>query len=97
MPVEPDSVTIEREDARALAQALSTLPAQERTALLMAAQGASGLEIAESLGRSHSATRTMMCRARLRLRVALTDGRAADALSDRHVPSSWTRLDTSVA
>ena len=97
MPVEPDSVTIEREDAQALAKALSTLPAQERTALLMAAQGASGLEIAASLGRSHSATRTMMCRARLRLRVALTETRAVEAPAESPIPPSLTRLERTLA
>ncbi len=43
---------------------------RERTAAL-AAQGFTGAEVAALLGRSESATRTMLCRARLRLRERL--------------------------
>jgi DNA-directed RNA polymerase specialized sigma24 family protein len=38
----------------------------------MAANGFNGLEIAEAIGRSANATRSLMCRARLQLRERLT-------------------------
>jgi len=52
---------IDHERARELAP-------DARVALLLAAQGFSGREIAETIGRSEIATRTLMCRARLDLR-----------------------------
>ena len=69
-PAQPDAVAIERETQRELQVALATLPSADRIALLMAADGASGEEIAGHLGRSHGATRTLMSRARGRLRIA---------------------------
>jgi RNA polymerase sigma-70 factor (ECF subfamily) len=87
-PVEPETLSIERERARALTTALSTLPAMERTALMMASQGVSGIEIADYLGRSPAATRTMMCRARLRLRTELTQALAIESTSPQRVPAS---------
>jgi DNA-directed RNA polymerase specialized sigma24 family protein len=60
----------------------------ERTALLMAAQGVSGIEIADYLGRSPAATRTMMCRARLRLRAELTQALAIESTPPPRVPAS---------
>ncbi|HMJ81385.1 MAG TPA: sigma factor-like helix-turn-helix DNA-binding protein, partial [Candidatus Dormibacteraeota bacterium] len=45
-----------------------------RLALLLAAQGQSGREIAAALGRTESATRTILCRARRRLRDELARG-----------------------
>jgi RNA polymerase sigma factor (sigma-70 family) len=47
---------------------LDELGQDARTALLMAANGFNGMEIAEAIGRSAAATRTLMCRSRLRLR-----------------------------
>ena len=65
---EPDRVALRNEGRRELNRALMTLSGVERRALLMAASGASGLEIAARLAMSHGATRAMMCRARARLR-----------------------------
>ena len=48
--------------------ALDQLTEVERTALLLASRGLSGREVAAAIGRSEAATRTMMCRARLRFR-----------------------------
>jgi DNA-directed RNA polymerase specialized sigma24 family protein len=42
----------------------------------MAAQGASGEEIATHLGRSPGATRVLLLRARKRLRIAMTEREA---------------------
>jgi RNA polymerase sigma-70 factor (ECF subfamily) len=67
-PEQPDAVAVRREGQAELRKALASLSADERTALLLAASGASGVEIAAQLGRSHGATRALMCRARTRLR-----------------------------
>ncbi len=62
---------LRHETGEALAAALAILPADSRAALVMAANGYSGREIADALGRTESATRTMMFRARERLRTFL--------------------------
>lgn len=67
-PDQPDAVAVRHEGQAELRRALGSLSADERTALLLAASGASGIEIAALLGRSHAATRALMCRARARLR-----------------------------
>ena len=54
-----------------LDRALGELAANERTALLLAAAGFSGIEIAEALGKSPSGMRTAMARSRLSLRRGL--------------------------
>ena len=69
-PAEPDTVALLLEQQSELQVALAALPAVDRVALLMAAQGATGREIARRLGRSHAATRTLLSRARGRLRIA---------------------------
>jgi RNA polymerase sigma-70 factor, ECF subfamily len=66
-----DVETLRRETNASLYAGLATVPADARAALLMAAQGFSGREIAEAIGRSEMATRTMMFRAREKLRVYL--------------------------
>jgi RNA polymerase sigma-70 factor (ECF subfamily) len=62
---------LRRETNDTLLAGLATIPAEARAALLMAAQGFSGREIAEAIGRSEVATRTMMFRAREKLRIYL--------------------------
>jgi RNA polymerase sigma-70 factor (ECF subfamily) len=69
-PAQPDAVALLQEQHSELQVALAALPAADRVALLMAAQGATGQEIARRLGRSHAATRTLLSRARGRLRAA---------------------------
>jgi RNA polymerase sigma-70 factor (ECF subfamily) len=64
----PERTTIRRETHAAVEAALAELAPDARVALLLAAQGFSGREIAETIGRSEIATRTLMCRARLDLR-----------------------------
>ena len=59
------------ETRREIRQALAELPVDARTALMLAAHGFSGREIAATLGRSELATRSLICRARLRLRERL--------------------------
>ena len=67
-PVTPEAIILEEELQADLASALSALPEQARTALVLAASGYSGAEIAAVIGRSDCATRTLMSRARARMR-----------------------------
>lgn len=63
-----------RAERRALVQrGLSQLPVDDRTALLLSAHGFSGREIAHILGRTEGATRSLLTRARIRLRERLAD------------------------
>ena len=67
-PTQPDTEVVAREQDREMRLALATLPSDYRDALVMAAEGATGADIARSLGRTDTATRTLLCRARRRLR-----------------------------
>lgn len=62
---------LRHEMSEALVAALAILTDDARTAVVMAAHGFSGREIAESLGRTETSTRTLMFRARERLRTFL--------------------------
>ena len=57
-----------------LLAALAALPADARVAIVMASRGSTGHEIAEALGKSETATRTILYRARIRLREQLSEG-----------------------
>jgi RNA polymerase sigma factor (sigma-70 family) len=63
-----DAAALRSERRAELLAVLSHLPVDHRAALLMAAQGFSGREIAEAIGRSEPAVRTLLSRARLDLR-----------------------------
>jgi RNA polymerase sigma-70 factor, ECF subfamily len=65
---DPETALLRDERARAMQRFLAELTSCERTALLLAAEGYTGLEIADRIGRSPGATRTLMCRARQRVR-----------------------------
>lgn len=78
-PAEPHAIVSMRERATDLASALSTLPDIERRALLMAAEGATGEELTATMGRTACATRTLLCRARKRLRAGLAEIESAGA------------------
>jgi RNA polymerase sigma-70 factor (ECF subfamily) len=67
----PEAELIERERRSDLDAVLGELGVDARTALVLAANGFNGLEIAEAIGRTGNATRTLMCRARLQLRERL--------------------------
>ncbi len=67
-PATPEAIALDEERRSDLASALDALPAGARTALLLAAQGFSGTEIAAAIGRTDCATRTLMCRARITVR-----------------------------
>jgi RNA polymerase sigma-70 factor, ECF subfamily len=67
--VESPEVGILREEHRGeVAAMLGAIPPDARTCLLMAAEGFTGREIAEAIGRTELATRVLMSRARNRLR-----------------------------
>ena len=69
---DPEAMTLDLERYQALRAALDELGPTDRTAVLMAAHGYRGPEIAARLGRTQLATRTLLCRARGRLRARLT-------------------------
>lgn len=72
---ESPELAMTRSEVRAdLLDALAALPTDGRIALVMAARGSSGQEIAEALGKSETATRTALYRARIRLREQLSEG-----------------------
>jgi len=67
-PVRPESVALRSERDAALHAALGRLGPDRRAALLLAAQGFNGHEVAGLIGRSHGATRSLLVRARIELR-----------------------------
>ena len=71
---EPEGGYLMSERFQEIERAFRVVSTEARTALLLAAQGFSGREIAGQLGKSEVATRAMMCRARLRLRAELEGG-----------------------
>ncbi len=64
----PEQEYLRREDADRVHAALARLRTDDRAALLMAAHGCPTPEIAHALGRSELATRSLLCRARVKLR-----------------------------
>jgi RNA polymerase sigma-70 factor, ECF subfamily len=64
----PEQETVRHERQDIVQRALARLPTDDRTALLLSAHGFAGHDIAAVLGRSEGATRTLLCRARIRLR-----------------------------
>ena len=64
----PEVGFLEREASGEVRRLLAGVSRDERTALLLSAHGFAGSEIAAVLGRSHLATRALLCRARARLR-----------------------------
>ena len=67
-PVGPEADVLRSEQDAELHTALTGMAPDERAAMLLAAHGFTGQEIATSIGRSEGATRTLLCRSRLRLR-----------------------------
>jgi len=70
-PVRPEGELLRSERETELHAALAELPPDGRAALLLAAQGFHGHEIAASIGRTEGATRTLLCRSRVQLRLVL--------------------------
>jgi RNA polymerase sigma factor (sigma-70 family) len=69
-----DAPVLRRELPVDLERALLALKPDARVAVVMAARGCSGREIARALGRSETGARTMLHRARLDLRARLSTG-----------------------
>ena len=67
----PESVTVAGEEQEAVGAALDGLGLVDRQALILASQGYRGAEIAHSIGRSDVATRTLLCRARAKVRARM--------------------------
>jgi RNA polymerase sigma-70 factor (ECF subfamily) len=67
-PASPEAIVVEAELNGALRAVLAQLSPDDRDALLLAAQGYRGPEIAASIGRTPGATRTLLCRARSNVR-----------------------------
>ena len=70
-PRSPESIVVGGELASQVRALIGELSAAERHAVLLAADGAAGSEIARFVGRSPAATRTLLCRARAKLRESL--------------------------
>ncbi len=67
----PEAAVLRREAERELHAALDALPDDTRRALILEGQGYPPAEIAQVIGRTGQATRTLLCRARRRLRDSL--------------------------
>ncbi|HKF85712.1 MAG TPA: sigma-70 family RNA polymerase sigma factor [Candidatus Limnocylindrales bacterium] len=67
----PEHAIVRAERDRAVGRAVACLPPAHRLAVLLAAEGYAGPEIAERLDRTPLATRALLCRVRGRLRVEL--------------------------
>jgi RNA polymerase sigma-70 factor, ECF subfamily len=72
----PESAAIHDEENRAAMDALSLLPLLHQQAMILASFGVGGPEIARSIGRTQAATRTLLCRARARVRTSLVAAEA---------------------
>ena len=70
----PETRVVGSEVRRDLVGALADLQPDARIAIVMVSRGANGREIAAAIGRSEAATRTLICRTRLRLRDRLEGG-----------------------
>ena len=73
----PESRYLAREGRAALVGILADLDPGARAALLLASEGFSGAEIAAAIGRSEAATRTLLCRTRMRVRSRLESAEAS--------------------
>jgi RNA polymerase sigma-70 factor (ECF subfamily) len=71
-----EDAAIRREENDALVTALDKVSTDDRAALILAAQGYRGSEIATYLGRTELASRALLCRARGRLGAQLVAGGA---------------------
>ena len=67
----PESLTVASEEHRAVGDVLQGLGDIDRHALILASHGYRGAEIARSIGRTDLATRTLLCRARAKVRARM--------------------------
>ena len=73
---DPAVATLASERAAAVHTVLASLPPIERVAIVLAAEGVGGPEIAQRIGRTPLATRALLCRARRRMRPLLVEADA---------------------
>jgi RNA polymerase sigma factor (sigma-70 family) len=73
---DPATATLASERAAAVRTVLDALPPAERLAIVLAAEGVRGPEIADRIGRTPLATRALLCRARRRMRPLLVEADA---------------------
>lgn len=67
----PEAGYLRHERSSALEESLAALPAETRVALQLSADGFSGEEIAAAIGRTNGATRTLLSRARVKVRLEM--------------------------
>src|SRR5262249_13523675 len=67
-PRSPESIIVSGEIAARVDGPVGELSAAERHAVVLAGYGVAGVEIAQAVGRTPAATRTLLCRARAKLR-----------------------------
>ena len=70
----PESLTVAGEDQQTVCAVLEALGRVDRQALILASHGYRGAEIAVTIGRSEVATRTLLCRARAKVRALVLAG-----------------------
>jgi RNA polymerase sigma factor (sigma-70 family) len=69
----PESLAVASEEHGQLREAMAGLGTADQDALLLSARGYRGVEIARLIGRTDAATRTMLCRARAKVRFRMID------------------------
>lgn len=72
----PEALAVQSERNMWLCDAVAGLGATDRRAIILSAYGVGGPEIARSIGRSDAATRTLLCRARTKIRGRLLEAAA---------------------
>jgi RNA polymerase sigma-70 factor (ECF subfamily) len=72
----PEASYLQREGRADLLATLADVGPDARAALLLSAEGFSGAEIAAAIGRSEAATRTLLCRTRVKVRSRLESAEA---------------------
>jgi RNA polymerase sigma-70 factor (ECF subfamily) len=72
-----EDAILRRERDEAIVDALAGARGDDRTAMILAAQGYRATEIGRQLGRTELATRTLLCRARGRLKLRLAEAAGA--------------------
>jgi RNA polymerase sigma-70 factor (ECF subfamily) len=78
-PRSPEAIVLGSELATRVDALVGELSPTEQHVVFLAASGARGEEMAEAVGRSAAATRTMLCRARAKLRIGLLQAGYATA------------------
>ena len=73
---DPAMAALASERAATVHAVLASLPPVERLAIVLAAEGVRGPEIADRIGRTPLATRALLCRARRRIRPLLVEADA---------------------